>query len=79
MSKNVKVKIDIKGLDELMKSAWMQDELNELASAVCGRADGYNFRTHTASFVAITNIYPETHEAYMDNLANKTLLKILEG
>ena len=79
MSKNIKVVIDIKGLNELMKSEWMQDELNELASVICGRADGYNFRTHTASFVAITNIYPETHEAYMDNLANKTLLKILEG
>lgn len=76
----VKVKLDINGLRELMKSDWMQGVLDEQASSAIHRAGtGYGSRTHIASYVAITNIYPETKEAAKDNYDNKTLQKALGG
>lgn len=81
MSK-VNFRLDLKGLNELMKSKEMQTVLDQYGSKVSGKASNmsgaeYGYRTHVASFVAITNVYPDSKEAAHDNYKNNTLLKSL--
>ena len=81
MSK-VNFKLDLQGLNELMKSKEMQTVLDQYGSEVSGKASNmsgadYAYRTHVASFVAITNVYPDSKEAAHDNYKNNTLLKSL--
>lgn len=63
MSKDLKVVLDIHGINELMKSEWMQEILNEQAEGVVERGAQMGvtlgYRTHLGSFTAITDIYPD--------------------
>lgn len=78
MAKNVEFKLDINGLRELMKGPEMQAALAEAGQYVASSAgDGYGYRVHEASYVAIANVYPESKEAAKDNYENNTLLKAL--
>lgn len=78
MAKKVLFKLDIGGLRELMKSGEMQAALDEAGSAVASTAgEGYGYRTHVASYVAICNVFPDTKEAAHDNYENNTLDKAL--
>lgn len=84
MSKKVQFKLNLKGLNALMKSPEMQGILDQHGAAVAGRAnnmsgESFGFRTHLASFVAITNVYPDSKKAASDNYENNTLLKALGG
>ena len=67
MSKNIEVELDIRGINELMKSEWMQEILNEQAEDVVSRGGQMGvtlgYRTHLGSFTAITNIYPDDKES----------------
>ena len=77
MSKNVEFKLNLPGLNELMKSGQMQSALNQAAAQIQGRAGaGYEVESaHPISFVAIASVYAATREAKKDNLKNNTLLK----
>lgn len=78
MNKAVKFKLNIKGLRELMKSEAMQAHLETCGRAVAYSAGGsYGTRVHTASFVSIANVYPESKQAARDVYKNNTLLKAL--
>ena len=84
MSKTVKFELDINGLRELMKSAPMQTALKEAGESVAARAESdsgepYGVRVHTASYVAIANVYPETDDARFENYENNTVLKALSA
>jgi len=83
MSKSVKFVLDLHGLNELMKSEWMQGELNEAAEQVVSRAGASymdcDYRTHLGSWTAITNIYPATPEAAKMNLDTNLLAVALYG
>ena len=80
MAKKVEFKLDINGLRELMKGSEMQAVLDEAGAAVASAAGGdYGYRTHVASYVAITNVFPESKEAAHDNYENNTLIKALGG
>lgn len=79
MAKNVKFVLDIQGWNALCKEDWMHETLNEIAGAVCSNKPGYNYRTHNGSFTALCNVFPETDEAYKDNMENNTLLKLVGG
>ena len=83
MSK-VKFELDIRGLNELMKSPEMKSILDQEGAKVAGRASGmsgeqFGHRTHVADYVAITNVYPDSKEAARDNYNNNTLLKALHS
>lgn len=68
--------LNLKGLNELMKSAEMQDALEAAGQAVAGAADGnYGVRVHEASFVAIANVYPEDRASAKKNYEDNELLK----
>lgn len=78
--KKVRFKLDIKGLNELMKSDEMQAVLEEAGSQVASAAgEGYGTRVHTASYVAIANVYPETDEESRENRKENTLLKAVSS
>ena len=75
MSK-VRVKLHLKGVNELMKSPEIQAALESAGQAVAADAGtGYAVRTHLARYVAITNVYADSAAARSDNARNNTLLK----
>lgn len=75
---SVKFKLNLRGLNELMKSAEMQAALQEAGDTVAAAAgDEYGVRVHTADFVAIANVYPDSEKAAEENSADNTLLKAL--
>lgn len=86
MSK-VDFKLNLPGLNELMKSPAMQSELIKHGSNVLSRAqsmaqvDGaeYSMNTRTINWIAVTTVRADNYEARKDNYENNTLLKSLGG
>ena len=78
---NVEFKLDLAGLNQLMKSGEMQAILNNAANRIAGSAgDGYEVESaHPISFVAIAASHARTQEARRDNSENNTLLKAAGG
>ena len=80
---DVRFVLDLHGLSELMKSEWMQGELNEAAEKVVDRGSvngmELDYRTHLGSFTAITNVYPATPESAKKNLEDNSLAVALYG
>lgn len=78
MAKKVKFELNLAGLNELMKSAEMQAQLEDAGRAVANAAGSdYGTRVHQASFVAIANVYPQSKDAAQKNYKDNTLLKAL--
>lgn len=76
----VVVKLNTKGIGELLRSQWAANCCNEVANQVAQRAgEGYEVRQHVSDQRAIVNVYAETREARQDNLDNNTLLKAIGG
>ena len=86
MSK-VKFKLNLPGLNELMKSSAMQSELIQHGSRVLSGAQSmaqvngaeYSMNTRTINWIAVTTIRADNYEARKDNYENNTLLKALGG
>ena len=73
---DVKFELNISGLQELMKSGEMQSALSAAGAAVAQAAgDDYGYRVHTASFVSLCNVYPESKEAAKELYETNSLLK----
>ena len=83
MSKDVKFIHDIHGINELMKSEWMQEIINEQAEAAVGRGSQLGVeletRTHLGSFTAIANIYAADADSAKKCSENRLLEKALYG
>lgn len=78
MAKNVEFKLNMKGLNELMKSQEMEAVLEKAGEEVAKKAGtNYGSRSHQASWVAICNVYPDSKEAANENYEHNTLLKAL--
>ena len=78
MADKVKFELNLPGLQELMKSEEMQQALSEAGAAVANAAGGdYAHREHVASYVAISNVYPDSKEAARENYESNTLLKAI--
>ena len=77
MSK-VDFKLNLPGLNELMKSPEMVSVLEQAGNTVATLAgDDYGVRVHQASFVAIANVYPDSKAAAADNYKNNSLVRAL--
>lgn len=77
---NVKFELDLKGLNEVMKSSEMQSALMEAGQAVANAAGSdYEAEVHTASYVAISNVYPASKDAAKENYESNTLLKAAQS
>ena len=78
MANNVEFKLNLPGLNELMKSSAMQAHLAQAGRAVASAAgEDYDCSTYVLNYVAIENIYPTSAKAAIDNSNNNTLLKAL--
>lgn len=78
MAKDIKFKLNLPGLNKLMKSAEMQSALLEAGQAVANSAGGdYAAEVHVANWIAISNVYPDSRAAAHDNFKHNTLLKAL--
>lgn len=76
----VKFELNIKGLNELMKSSEMQSHLNTITSSILARAGkGYEAKVDVASYDSLGKVYPTDAESARDNLENNTLEKALGG
>lgn len=77
----IKFKLDLPGLNALMKSSEMQSVLNSAAGRIAGSAgDGFEVESaHPISFVAIASVRAATPEARRENAENNTLLKAAGG
>ena len=75
---DVKVKLNLPGLNELMKSAEISQAVLEAGQAVAQAAGAdYAAEVHTANWIAIANVYPDSKQAAHDNFKDNTLLKAL--
>ena len=75
---DVKFKLNLPGLNELMKSSEMQSALLEAGQAVASAAGSdYSAEVHTANWIAISNVYPDSKAAASENFKENTLLKAL--
>ena len=80
MAKKVEVKLNMPGLNALMKGSEIQGHLKSAADAVTRIAgEGYGSRVHVASYVAIANVYPMSDESAVENSGNNVLLKALSS
>lgn len=78
MSKAFDFKLNLAGLDEIMKSPAMQSHLDAAGSVVSSIAGGdYGVRVHVADYTAIANVWPNTQRAAKDNYENNMLVKAL--
>lgn len=83
----VKFKLDLPGLNELMKSPEMQSILSEKGGQVMARANSiaqdndakYSMSTKTINWIAVTTVRADNSAAIRENLDNNTLLKALGG
>lgn len=81
MSKKVKFKLNLRGLNELMKGPAMQAELQSkgeqieaIARGMCPEGE-YQTRTVTGRWIATTFVSAQNFEAMYDNYENNTLIK----
>ena len=77
---NVRFELNMKGLNELMKSSEMQSVLKSAGDSVARNAGSdYAAEVHTASYTAISNVYPNSKRAAHENFKDNTLLKSLQA
>ena len=83
----VDFKLNLPGLNQLMKSPEMQAILTEKGAEVMARANGnaqisdaqYSMDTKTINWIAVTTVRADNNEAVAENYNNNTLLKALLG
>lgn len=77
---NVKFELNLPGLNELMKSAEMQSVLKSAGQSIADATGGeYAAEVHTANWIAISNVYPNSKKAAHENFKDNTLLKALQS
>ena len=81
MADRIKFRLNLPGLNELMKSGEMQSVLNKAAASIASAAGpGYETEAaHPINFVGIASVRAATFEAKRDNAQNNTLLKATGG
>lgn len=78
MANDVTFKLNLQGLNELMKSAEMQAALDDAAERVASVAgEGYATSGRTGNYIGFANVYPDDRASAKDNYENNTLLKAL--
>lgn len=79
MSK-ITFKRNSKGVAELIKSAAMQEVLQEYATGIRNRCgDGYTQDIYVGTKRPNAMVYAETYQAKSDNKKNNTILKAVRG
>lgn len=81
MGKSVEFKLNLAGLNALMKSGEMQSILNGAAEQIQGSlGEGYEVESaHPISFIAIASVRASSYKAKLANNKSNTMLKALGG
>lgn len=79
MSK-VQVKINLKGINEVMKSPEILSACEAAGSAVASAA-GSDYATQSGliNYIAYCNVYPDSKEAAKENFEDNTILKAVSA
>lgn len=79
MAERVKVKLNYKGVGQLLKSREMQALLDQHAGQIAGRCGaGYETDGFVAQTRAVATVYASTRAARADNALHNTILKALK-
>lgn len=84
MSK-VGIKLNLPGINEVMKSEGIQSKLKAAAEQVASIASSMSGDEYTAgdprtiNWIAVENVYPDSERAANDNFKNNTLLKAVQA
>ena len=74
----VTVQLNLPGINEVMKSAYIQEACQAAAQAVIdATGQDYETETGTINFIAYSNVVTADKEAIQDNYDNNTLLKAI--
>ena len=82
MSK-VEIKLNLAGVNEMMKSPEIQSAVQAAGEAVAAAASGmahgepFEAQTHLANWIAVTNVWPASRKAAQVNFDENVLLKAL--
>ena len=77
---DVKFKLNLPGLNELMKSAEMQAALDEAGEQVARIAGSdYGTSARTGRYIGFCNVYPDSKRAAHENYTENTLIKALSA
>lgn len=69
-------KLDRRGVRQLLRSPEIQDNVNEFAKIIRSRlGEGYAIDERVGKNRVNASVWPQTHEAYTDNLEHNSLLK----
>ena len=75
---NVKIKLNSKGVQELLKSPEITRAVEAAANIVLRNAgDGYETNNRLGKYRSISRVYPVTKKAKNDTYKNNSLLKAL--
>lgn len=77
---DVKIELNLRGINEVMKSPEIQAAVQAAGEAVASAASGmsgeaFAAQTHLANWVAIANVYPDSAKAARSNFRDNTLVK----
>lgn len=77
---DVKIELNSDGIQELLKSQFVTDELKRYADGAASRlGDGYEVTTYIGTTRANASIAAVSSSAIKDNFENNTILKAVSG
>lgn len=77
---DVKFKLNLQGLNELMKSSEVQAVLDKAGEQVANAAGSdYAASGKAGKYIGFSNIYPNSKQAAHENYTQNTLLKALQS
>lgn len=77
---DVRFELNLKGLNELMKSSEIQAVLDKAGEQVANAAGSdYASSGKTGQYIGFSNIYPDSKRAAHENYTQNTLLKALQS
>lgn len=84
MADDIKIELDLKGLNELMTSLGFVDAVQTAVDAIAAEASnmsgedyGSDVSVSGKKWVAIGNVFPKSEKAAKDNYSNNTLEKAI--
>lgn len=80
MGKKVEVKLNLKGINEVMKSAGIKSACEAAGQAVAMAAGSdYGTRSGTINYIAYCNVYPDSKRAAKENYKENSILKAVSA
>ena len=77
---NTKIKLNLKGINEVMKSPQIQSACEEAGRAVAQAAGAdYGTSSGTIRYIAFCNVFPDSKKAAHENFKENTILKAVSA